>query len=181
MFGHYIRGNTRALDVCVSEWVSFLSYLKWWSWFCPWPAGCSCYTWKHKPLASAQCRWSPGSEHPPGSPAESKLRKQRKRIKKKKKEGLFVWARSKFKNLFWSFWPLQRTTFHFFPSSSSTGGSVRVGVADAAGLAALEAKGFGPERTGAPWLLRLGFLWVFWLSDTCFSPAGVRERWNMHC
>lgn len=66
--------------------VSFLSYLKWWSWFCPWPAGCSCYTWKHKPLASAQCRWSPGSEHPPGSPAESKLRKQRKRIKKEKKK-----------------------------------------------------------------------------------------------
>lgn len=59
----------------------FCSYLQWWSWVCPWPAACSCYTWKHKPLVSALCRWSPGPALPLGSPAEG--------MKKKKK----VWTR----------------------------------------------------------------------------------------
>lgn len=69
----------------------------------------------------------------------------------------------------------QLTTFHFFPSSSNTGGSVRVGVAAAAGRAAEEAKGFGPARTAGLWLLRVGFLWVFSLSLTCFRPGEGKE------
>lgn len=50
-----------------NSWIC--SYLRWWSWFCPWPAACFCCTWRHKPLASAQCRWSPGPVHLRGSPA----------------------------------------------------------------------------------------------------------------
>lgn len=69
----------------------------------------------------------------------------------------------------------QLTTFHFFPSSSNTGGSVRVGVADAAGRGEGEAKGFGPVRIGALGPLRAGFLWVFSSSFTCFKPGNVKE------
>lgn len=58
----------------------FCSYLQWWSWFCPWPAGCSCYTCTHRPLVSAQCRWWPGPALPLGSPAEGKTKK--KNVKK---------------------------------------------------------------------------------------------------
>lgn len=59
------------------------------------------------------------------------------------------------------------TTFHFLPSSSSTGGRVRAGLAAAVGR---EATGLGPVGKGPDWDLSAGFLWVFLSSDTCFSP-----------
>lgn len=61
------------------------------------------------------------------------------------------------------------TTLHFFPSSSSRGGlfwATGWGVFTLVGVFVLI--GVACER-------RLGFLWVFWSSDTCFRPSNENK------
>lgn len=72
---------------------------------------------------------------------------------------------------------LKLTTLHFFPSSSRTAGFLAAGAADAAGRGEEDAKGFGPLRTCVVLPLRVGFLWVFSKSLTCFKPGRQHCAW----
>lgn len=67
---------------------------------------------------------------------------------------------------------LELTTLHFFPSSSKTGAWFCCG--EFLGEVGLGVWLFVGERTDGPWARRLGFLWVFWSSETCRSPKKKR-------
>lgn len=69
---------------------------------------------------------------------------------------------------------LELTTLHFFPSSSKTGGWFCWG--EFLGEVGLGVWLFVGERTGGPWARRLGFLWVFWSSETCRSPKKQQQN-----
>ena len=63
--------------------------------------------------------------------------------------------------------PAQRTTLHFFPSSSSKGGCfLFCFFFEEPWCLDLE----GEACCDPPWVRRTGFLWVFWFSPTCFRP-----------
>lgn len=65
------------------------------------------------------------------------------------------------------------TTLHFFPSSSSRGFFLWTAALDEFTVSG------DFVLTGAAWVRRLGFLWVFLSSDTCFRPTDEQyeEKW----
>lgn len=71
---------------------------------------------------------------------------------------------------------LELTTLHFFPSSSKTG--VWLCCGEFLGEVGLGVWLFVGERTGGHWARRLGFLWVFWSSETWRSPKKKRHLWE---
>lgn len=69
---------------------------------------------------------------------------------------------------------LELTTLHFFPSSSKTGAWLCCG--EFLGEVGLGVWLFAGERTDGHWARRLGFLWVFWSSETCRSPKKKEKK-----